>query len=462
MWMTRSTILALLAGAVLMWGCENPRWDWWRKPKPAPEPAAYDDDLEEDPDEEFLDADLLEGGGTRKNGQAASRPATSQAASGPAGRQEWSKPRKRATSRRSRSRYKLGQSVENPVLFVNDDVISVQEVLDPLWTKLEKAAKEMSRGEYVNLRRTELQRRVVLLIDQVLAYGEAKKEIPDEMEPAITKAVDETEQNRINAEFDGRFSRYQAYLEEHSQDREDIRRRIRREIVVRRYLTDKFLPLVRPPTRRQLLKYYQKHPEEFTEPLRMEMFLIDVPYWKFLEGGSAEDREALWPKLRGRRRIEARRAAVQHMERARQELTSGIPFEAVARSYSFGPNASKGGVWGPVTEGGLTGRWARAAKALFELEAGQLSDILRHDEGLLLIKAGKRFEKRVIPFLEAQPIIEEKLVKQQQKELEDDLLLKLRKKGTRGELIPFFKALYEAAPKHRDERPGATRPPIIR
>jgi len=460
MWMTRSTILALLAGAVLTWGCQNPRWDWWRKPKP--EPAAYDDDLEEDPDEEFQDADLLAGGGAGKDARAASRPTTSQSTSGPAGRKEWSKPRRRATSRRSRSRYKLGESIETPVLFVNDDLISVQEVLDPLWSKLEKAAQEMSRAEYNRFLGTELKRRVILLIDQVLAYGEAKKEIPDEMEPAIIKAVDETEQNRINAEFDGRFSRYQAYLEEHGQDRKDIRRRIRREIVVRRYLTDKFLPLVRPPTRRQLLKYYQKHPEEFTEPLRMEMFLVDVPYWRFLEGGSAENREALWPKLRGRRRIEARRAATQHMEQARQELASGIPFEAVARSYSFGPNASKGGAWGPVTQDGLTGRWARAAKALFELETGQLSDAIRNDEGLLLVKAGKRFEKHVIPFLEAQPIIEKKLVQQQQKDLEDELLLKLRKRGTRGELVPFFKALYEAAPKHRDERPGAARPPIIR
>ena len=443
----RLILVIALAGQVVTCGCGKARWDWWRKDKP--QPAVRDNDVDDAPGDlpEDIDDDLLAGNAAAPRPTPSSRPGTR-----PADRSGWSKARP-SSGLKSQSRpVKPRDSIETPILFVNDEMMTVQEVLDPIRAKLQEAAESMSPPEYRRFMFSELQRRVVHLVNVLLAYDEAKLEITEEMEPAITKAVDETEQSRINAEFGGRFSRYQAYLEANGQSRKDVRARLRREMLVRQYLKDKFLPLIRKPTRRELVKYYEKNPDEFAEPLRTEMFLIDVPYWSFLKDIPTKDRRTIWPKLRGPKRLEARRAAVDHMDRARKELESGIPFDAVARSYSFGPNAGKGGAWGLVSPGGLTGRWAQAGEVLFELEPGAVSDVTRTEEGLLLVKAGKRHDKRVIPFLEAQPVIEAKLVKQQENELETQMLNKLRRRATIGDVEAFFHALSEAAPKQPGTR----------
>lgn len=444
--MSRLSIVMLVAGPFLVCGCKDFRWDWWNKPKQ--DLAARNDDMAGAADQDLLDEverDL------NPQPTMSSRPST-----GPTDRKQWSKPSKTPTTKSSRFRGPIGGSVETPILMVNGEPITIDEVLDPIRKDLEEAVKTSSIRQYRQMLMERSRRGTSLLIDEVLAYGEAKKEITDEMDGAIVKAIDDTERNRITSEFGGRLSRYQAHLEEHGLKREEVRHRIRRNLVVKQFLRDKFLPLIRPPTRKELSRYYKKNPGEFAEPLRIEMFLIDVPYARFLKGATGREGQTVWAKVRGPKRIEARRAAVRRMEQARQELASGIPFAAVAKSYSFGPNKSKGGEWGPVSPEGLTGRWAGAAEVLAKLEPGQISDVLRTDDGLLLVRAGKRYDDRVIPFAEAQPIIEKRILRQQQKRMEDKLIFKLRGKATmptRESLSAFFAAVFSAAPRHPDDKP---------
>ncbi len=435
----RLTLLLVWTVPLLLSGCRDVkgfRWDWWKKDSPAGASKAGKSSRTA-PDAEYR-------GGAD---EAASRPASTQTASAPVTRRDWSAPKPTTLPGKTATRRGATDTIETPILMVNDEVITVKEILDPIRDELIKASKEMAPSEYRRFLGNKLMVRTVMNVDQILAYGEAKKEVTDDMEAAIKKAVDQTEQNRINTEFGGRLSRYEAWLEANGEKREDVRKRIRRELLVRRYLNDKFLPLLRSPVRQELWKYYQSHPEEFTEELRVEMFLIDVPYWAFLEGTPNEDRQAMWAKVSGPRRLEARRAAQQHMDKAMQEIKSGISFEAVARSYSRGPNAAKGGAWGFISPGGLTGRWTEVAEALFRLKSGEISDIVRTDDGLFVVKAGQRFERRVMSFVEAQPIIEKKLVKEQRDKLEAEFLNKLRRNAAISDVPGFFKALSDAAPK---------------
>jgi len=432
-----------LGGLLFLGGCQGKdlRWDWWRKDSSGPASKRGQPDRA-----------LREGDSVEESEPVASRPTSTQTGTAPISRKEWSAGRPTTLPTRPRARGAASQSIQSPILMVNNEPITVQEVLEPLRAELEKASKEMSPSEYRRFANHRLMVRLVRLVDELLAYDEAKKEITDEMETQIKKAVDQTEQNRINAEFGGRFSRYEAWLEANRESRDEVRKRIRRELIVRQYLKDKFLPLIRHPTRQEMLKYYQRHPEEFTEPLRVELFLIDAPYWVFLEGTPTEDRQALWPKVSGPRRLEARRTAQQHMEQALREIKSGIPFEAVARSYSRGPNADNGGAWGFISPGGLTGRWTEVAEVLFQLQPGQVSEIMRTDDGLFIVKAGRRFEQRTIPFVEAQPLIEKTLVKEQQDKLEADFLTRLRNKATLGDFPSFLQALFDAAPRQPGQR----------
>jgi hypothetical protein len=423
-------------------GCQGDkgfRWDWWKKQETPKAKETAKAPYTPGPDD-----DLLKG--------PASRPTSTQSTTRPVTRRDWAAARPASQPGKTTSRRADGTSIETPILFVNDDVITVKEVLDPLREEMTAKTRELAPSEYRRYMGQRLMTQVVHLIDEILAYGEVKKEVTEDMENAIKKAVDQTERNRINAEFGGRFSRYEAWLESNGESREDVRKRIRRRILVQRYLQDKFLPLVRAPNRQELWKYYEKHPDEFTEPLRVEMFLIDVPYWAFLEGTPSDDRQTMWPKVSGPRRLEARRAAQRHMDLAVQEIKSGIPFESVAQSYSKGPNSAKGGAWGTISPGGLTGRWAEAAEALFQLKTGQVGDVVRTDDGLFLVKAGQRSERRVIPFIDAQTLIEKRLVKEQQDRLESDFLNKLRSKATLGDVPSFLKAVYDAAPKQAGDQ----------
>ncbi len=451
----------VLSAAVLAGGCKDARWDWWRKDAKGGK-TQEKSKVDAKTNTEGLDMELLDQVAPTSQ-KTATRPTTTTSA--PASRSEWAKgkpttapaPGRRATTRRAE-----GPTIDTPILQVNDESISVKDVVEPLRADLERASKEMSMTEYQKFAEQKLMIRVIRLIDELLAYGEAKKEVTDEMEVAIKKAVDQTEQSRIQAEFGGRFSRYEAWLQANGENREDVRSRIRRELLVRRFLHDKFLPLIRHPTRQEMWKYYQRHPKEFVEPLRVEMFLVDIPYWSFLEGTPADDRQAMWSKVSGPRRLEARRAAQRHAEQALQELRSGIPYDAIARSYSRGPNADKGGAWGVISPGGLTGRWAEVAEVLFQLKADQISDIMKTDDGLFIVKAGQRSEERTIPFSEAQVTIERDLVKQQQDKLEGDFINKLRNKATMGDIGSFLKSVKEAIPKQAgyklDYRPEDLRP----
>ncbi len=445
-------IMVLLA-LPLCGGCQK-GMDWWNRHKGSPEAPQSKPglaDADEPVDEALLD-EAMKGDPSMAEELpgATTAPSTTAPSSQPKTRIAWKKKDPRRPTSATKRPGLTGETIETPILKVNNDVITVREVLEPLRGELEQAVKEMSLVEYNRFVTRELKKRVVRLIEEVLVYDEASKEITEEMEPAITKAVDKTELSRINAEFGGRFSRWEEHLQRTGQKRSDVRHLIRRGLVVRQYLKDTFLPLIRQPTRRQLAKYYERNPDEFTEPLRVEMFLIDVPYWEFLDEAARAGGKATWSRLRGRRRIEAKRAADEHMDSALQELASGISFDAVAKSYSFGPNRRKGGAWGPVSPGGLTGRWAEAAQVLFELEPGQISDVIKTDDGLLLVKAGRRFEARKIPFSEAQPIIEEQLIQRQQRQMEGELVMELRGKAHIGDVESFFIALYKAVPRHPD------------
>ncbi|MFQ6047917.1 MAG: peptidylprolyl isomerase, partial [Phycisphaerae bacterium] len=201
--------------------------------------------------------------------------------------------------------------------------------------------------------------------------------------------------------------------------------------------------------------------DEFEIRPQTEMFLIDVPGWAFLEqvGPDTGARLArrLWRRADAATRAEALTKARAHIERALLEIEGGADFAAVARRYSRGINASKGGYWGFISELGLTGRWAAAGRALSELQPGQISSIIETPEGFFLVKAGRRRPGKRISFEQAQPQIERRLVAEQTDRLSAELLGRLRAEATLSDELEqqaFFEAVLAAAPKPAGSSPG--------
>jgi|CXWL01.1.fsa_nt_gi parvulin-like peptidyl-prolyl isomerase len=100
----------------------------------------------------------------------------------------------------------------------------------------------------------------------------------------------------------------------------------------------------------------------------------------------------------------------QRAEEALAELRRGADFAEVARRYSFDPNAPDGGLQG--------GQFAYAdlpetfAARIFELEPGEITNVLSADFGFHIFKVTERLPGRVVPLEEAARSIRNRLREQ--------------------------------------------------
>ena len=107
------------------------------------------------------------------------------------------------------------------------------------------------------------------------------------------------------------------------------------------------------------------------------------------------------------------------------QVLGGAPFEEIAKANSDGFTASNGGLWDWTTQGSLTSEVME--QAIFSQQIGQLSPaIIRSDKGLHIIRVLERQEEKVVPFVEAQVTIREKIKNQRTMRYQDEYLTNLR------------------------------------
>lgn len=329
--------------------------------------------------------------------------------------------------------------VGSPVLFVNGDTVSVPEILEPIIGELENEARTMTPQLYYGSLQRQIRRQIDVHISTILIYQEAKDFYPDKAMEAVDKEVDRRIKEIVTDRYQGVYARYEAQLKAMDLTTNDVKARIKRQILVTQYMRDKFKTLLREPPRRELLKYYQDHIDEFTTPERAELFLIEIPYDEVL--GKARN-TATAEEL-----AEARRKAVAQLRRAREELESGIEFATVARAYSKGLKATQGGAWGEVGPGALQGRWAKAVETLFSLSENQTSDVVESDEFAYIVRCGKRVSLQRVSFEGAQPTLIERLKDEQFNRLSQEYVESLLAKATIRPVVEFTQAVVSASPR---------------
>ena len=153
-----------------------------------------------------------------------------------------------------------------------------------------------------------------------------------------------------------------------------------------------------------LLEYYQAHQDEYAIPKKVEWEQIQISYREETAKGKTE--------------------ASERMKVALAELSSGTPFDAVARKYSDGPTAKEGGQWEPMEVGTLADQ--KLEKVLFEIPIGKLSSIHDGTTALQVVRVHSRTEAGRVPLGDVQDEIRKKLEMEQVKERSKDLIKKLR------------------------------------
>lgn len=343
-----------------------------------------------------------------------------------------------------------GPWLGSEILLVNGEEITVEEVLDPIRTQLERAAETVSYAQY----RQEVQRlvgqQIWRLVNELLVYRDAKSLLNEQVEAALTKEVDRLIDERINNEFEGRRARFESHLAELGMPMERVRELLRRQILVSEYLRQRLANAVPEPGRDELYAYYQQRLSEYRRPARAELFLIDIPVDAYLDEADASGEAGA--------RIEARRKARAAAERAAQEIASGIDFRAVARTYSKGIKAAEGGAWGIITAPGLRGRYAEPSRRAFELEPGRCSEIIDAGDAFFIVKAGEVIPAHTVSFEEAQPQIRSALRAARLRELESEYLTELREKADIQRWDQFKREVIERLPRPPAEAAGPLEP----
>jgi len=337
-------------------------------------------------------------------------------------------------------------AIRSDALVVNDEVITVREILDPILPRIKSLGRSLAPDLYYSRVLELVRQRLVDAVAQRLIYRRARQHINDQIEPRIKKAVERMERERINREFRGLETEYEKYLEKSHKRRADVHEQLRRSVVVDTYLRDRLLPMVPAPRKRELLKYYRAHLADYSKSQRRELYMIDVPIAAFLEPSKRRLADDLpLAEQKAHRAIEAAAAA----------LRAGQPFEEVARKYSKGVHRTDGGAWGFISSP-LAGRWKAAYQRFSELEAGQTSDIIEVDKSFFIVKVGKVEPAEVESFQSAQPGIVRILRNRRFQKLKADFLQKELDRSTIGSLDDFVRQVMRAVPE-----PGAIDPDQI-
>lgn len=332
---------------------------------------------------------------------------------------------------------RLSTSGSGRLLTVNGETITVEEILQPIRARLVENAQTQSPNDYYAGLVKAVRDQIITEVAERLVWREAKRQLTEDTDKQIDAAVERIERDRIQREFGGRESRYEAALVEEGTTREKTRLRIRRRLVVQQWVRDRLLPRV-SITRRELMSYYQQNQHEFTKGGRVEMFLIDIPLRSLLSSSELNDAARL---------DDARRQARATLEEALSKIRDGtLGFEDAARRYSKGLNAQSGGKWGFISEP-LQGYWEAPSKQVLAFSAGQMSKVCDGPDCVYIVKAGGVDPPRVTGFEAAQPRIMEKVRQQRLSAMESEYLQSLLEQADISPLDPFVQAVIEAAPE---------------
>jgi hypothetical protein len=223
----------------------------------------------------------------------------------------------------------------------------------------------------------------------------------------LGEEFDRTEVPEMMKEFNvGNLAALKNYLQKQlGSSYEKEKRQWIREQIVKQWISMSVQKATGECTYDEMMDFYQKNKATFTSTARarwQEMVVL------FSQHNTEQE---AWNKIRW----------------MGNKTAEGAPFEEIAKVNSDGFTASNGGVWDWVTKGSLNS--AELEQAIFTQPIGALSPaVIVSDKGLHIIRVLERQEEKVMPFVEAQGTIREKIKNQRTQRYQDEYLTDLRRR----------------------------------
>ena len=206
----------------------------------------------------------------------------------------------------------------------------------------------------------------------------------------------------------------------------------------------------------ELKGYYTEHEEEFRTPPKVKVLYLKISPDAYLHETTASPQEIQEfydvniERYRNPKKVRVRHILIKvtsddgpeevakakkRAEKVLEEARRGVDFAALARKFSDGPSASKGGDLGYLSRGALLPVLERE---VFTLGKGEIGSLVRTDHGFHLIKVEDIQEEKVKALQEVKDEIISQIRKEKATDLAainaEDSAYKAKKKG---DLKPF-------------------------
>jgi peptidyl-prolyl cis-trans isomerase C len=287
---------------------------------------------------------------------------------------------------------------------VNGTAITQAELnrsLNALRQRAASSGKPLGKDQLARLKSQTLER----LIGAELLYQQSKKE---------GIKVDNEQVDKKFAQWKKRFpndAEYKKVLDTLHVTPADIKNEIRRGLYIEKFIDKEFKEKTKIPDK-EIKAFYDGHPDFFKQPeqVRARHILIKV-------GPNADKSE--------------KEAALKKIKDIQKKQEEGKDFAELAKEYSEGPSAAKGGDLGYFRREQMVKPFSDAA---FALEPGQVSDVVKTRFGYHLIKVEDKKAASTAPY----ESVKEKLaqyLKQQKMEKEIGAYVEKLKKKSKIELF---------------------------
>ena len=299
---------------------------------------------------------------------------------------------------------------------VNGTPILVSEVLEPYRPRLEQIQEQVGEKEFAQLRLHLVARDLPQYIETAVLVDSVTATLDQEQLDSIDAQIDELFQEQLDAlmqqheahsldELDAALTEAGTSLENEMQATGSTLAELRYTFG-RRALATQFLResvgSVPQVTRGELLAEYYDRIGEYTQPARLQWQQTWVAY--AARGGRDRARTVL--------------------QQARDELESGLPFEDVARQFSDGPMASRGGQWDWTQPESVSEPALR--DALRGSSVGELSDVIEGKNAFVIAKLTGRRDVQTTPFEDVQNELRESIMQSKRNERLESVLQEIR------------------------------------
>jgi peptidyl-prolyl cis-trans isomerase SurA len=269
-------------------------------------------------------------------------------------------------------------TVDGYAAVVNQHVITVGNVLEVLASMEERLRASYTGRELTVKRREAWSNAVQRLVEQRLIVEEFNKsggQIPE-------RVVDERVNDIIRDRFDGNRSTFEKTLASQQTTLGEWRDGIRDSLIAQMLRRQEINDRIRISPADVRTAYEKQKAERFSTAEKVRVHAIVLK-----KGDDADAKKQQAVLLRGK-------------------IIGGESFEDMARQYSEGMKADRGGDWGWIE----TADWRDELKnAVAKLKVGEISPVIEAGNELFLLRLDQRQEAGTVAFDEVRPKIEEEL-----------------------------------------------------